>query len=108
VLLPLYGAFGCAVNRNNGEYRQMGGNEISMDVRTYFNRHRPGKPDITIRCINAIMRSGIETMDDLCEKDEEQLMRIRNFGQKCLEHTITLREKYALEKNNNQKGEQIK
>jgi hypothetical protein len=78
--------------------------EQGMDIRTYFGRHRPGKPDITIRCINAIMRSGIETMDELCGKDEEHLMRIRNFGQKCLEHTLALREKYALEKNNNQRG----
>jgi DNA-directed RNA polymerase alpha subunit len=69
-----------------------------MDIQTFFNKY---PSEITVRCVNAIIRSGIDTMDELCEKDEEQLRRIRNLGAKCLAHTLIMREKYTLELNNN-------
>jgi DNA-directed RNA polymerase subunit alpha len=78
-----------------------------MDIKTYFSEHQPKAPRITVRCINALVRGGINTMDELCERSDEQLMRVRNLGAKCFEHSVLLREQYKIEiKNSYDKAKQ--
>ena len=72
-----------------------------IDIRTYFNEHAsrgdPGAPPPLVRTTNAVIRSGINTMDELLDKTPEELLRIRNAGEKCLELIYLMREKYAQE-----------
>ena len=73
----------------------------NKDISTYFNAHTPraapGAPPPLVRTTNAVIRSGINTMDELLAKTPEELLRIRNAGVKCLELIYLMREKYARE-----------
>ena len=72
-----------------------------IDIRTYFNAHAPrgdpGAPPPLVRTTNAVIRSGINTMDELLAKTPQEIARIRNAGEKCLELIYLMREKYAEE-----------
>ena len=72
-----------------------------IDIRTYFKenapRDDPSSPPPLVRAVNAVMRASINTMDELLAKTPEELLRIRNAGEKCLELIYLMREKYAEE-----------
>jgi len=70
-----------------------------IEIRTYFKKHASSTEYIklTVRTINALMRGGIETMDELCSISEENLARVRNLGTKCLEMALFMRDKYKAE-----------
>ncbi|KRQ87270.1 DNA-directed RNA polymerase subunit alpha [Caloramator mitchellensis] len=44
--------------------------------------------DLSQRAFNCLKRAGINTVGDLVEKSEEDLMRVRNLGKKSLEEVI--------------------
>lgn len=67
------------------------------DVRTYFTRHAPQIPGVTVRAINAVMRGGFTTMKELCAIDEERIHRIRNLGEKCFVLVLAMRKRYTEE-----------
>ena len=48
--------------------------------------------DLSIRSYNCLKRAGINTVEELIKKDEEELMKVRNLGRKSLEE---LQEKLA-------------
>lgn len=41
--------------------------------------------DLTVRSYNCLKRAGINTVDELTQKSEEDLMKVRNLGKKSLE-----------------------
>ena len=41
--------------------------------------------DMSVRSFNSLKRSGINTVEELTNKTEEDMMRIRNLGKKSLE-----------------------
>jgi len=73
--------------------------KLNTELQPYFKKHAPSTEyhKLTVRTINALVRSGIETMDKLCSTTEEDLMRVRNLGTKCFEMTMYMRKKYESE-----------
>jgi DNA-directed RNA polymerase alpha subunit len=67
---------------------------MNKDITTdeYFTKICPNT-----RIRNALMRSNINTMAQVCAMSEERLMRIRNFGMKCLDIVLEERQKYIAE-----------
>ena len=48
--------------------------------------------DLSVRSYNCLKRAGIETVKDLTERTENDMMKVRNLGQKSLEE---IKEKLA-------------
>ena len=44
--------------------------------------------DLSVRSFNCLKRAGINTVDDLINKSEEEMMKVRNLGRKSLEEVI--------------------
>ena len=40
--------------------------------------------DLSVRSYNCLKRAGIQTVDELTQKTEEEMMRVRNLGKKSL------------------------
>lgn len=45
--------------------------------------------DLSVRSFNCLKRAGINTVEDLISKTEEDMMKVRNLGRKSLEEVIT-------------------
>ena len=41
--------------------------------------------DLSVRSFNCLKRAGINTVEDLINKSEEDMMKVRNLGRKSLE-----------------------
>ena len=44
--------------------------------------------DLSVRSFNCLKRAGINTVEDLTAKTEEDMMKVRNLGRKSLEEVI--------------------
>ena len=44
--------------------------------------------DLSVRSFNCLKRAGINTVEDLVSKSEEEMMKVRNLGRKSLEEVI--------------------
>ncbi|WMJ24449.1 DNA-directed RNA polymerase subunit alpha [Paludicola sp. MB14-C6] len=44
--------------------------------------------DLSVRSFNCLKRAGINTVEDLTNKSEEEMMKVRNLGKKSLEEVI--------------------
>ena len=44
--------------------------------------------DLSVRSFNCLKRAGINTVEDLVNKSEDEMMRVRNLGRKSLEEVI--------------------
>ena len=49
--------------------------------------------DLSVRSFNCLKRAGINTVDDLINKSEEEMMKVRNLGKKSFDE---VREKFGL------------
>ena len=52
--------------------------------------------DLSVRSFNCLKRAGINTVEDLTNKTEEDMMRVRNLGRKSLEEVIAKLESLGL------------
>ena len=52
--------------------------------------------DLTVRSYNCLKREGVQTIGDLVQKTEEDLLEIRNFGQKSIDEVIAKLEERGL------------
>ena len=41
--------------------------------------------DLSVRSFNCLKRAGINTVSDLAQKTEDEMMKVRNLGRKSLE-----------------------
>ena len=41
--------------------------------------------DLSVRSFNCLKRAGINTVEELIQHNEEEMMRVRNLGRKSLE-----------------------
>ena len=41
--------------------------------------------DLSVRSYNCLKRAGINTVEELTKKNEEEMMKVRNLGRKSLE-----------------------
>ncbi|MEG0693622.1 MAG: DNA-directed RNA polymerase subunit alpha C-terminal domain-containing protein, partial [Oscillospiraceae bacterium] len=44
--------------------------------------------DLSVRSFNCLKRAGINTVEDLINKSEDEMMKVRNLGKKSLEEVI--------------------
>ena len=44
--------------------------------------------DLSVRSFNCLMRAGINTVEDLINKSEDEMMKVRNLGRKSLEEVM--------------------
>ena len=45
--------------------------------------------DLSVRSFNCLKRAGINTVEDLASKTEEEMMKVRNLGRKSLEEVVS-------------------
>ena len=53
--------------------------------------------DFSVRSFNCLKRAGINTVEDLINTSEEDMMKVRNLGRKSLEEVIGKLEAMGLE-----------
>ena len=53
--------------------------------------------DLSVRSYNCLKRAGINTVGDLTQKNEEEMMRVRNLGRKSLKEVIQKLREIGLE-----------
>lgn len=61
-------------NENNEESTSAGPGALSID-----------DLDLSVRSSNCLRRAGINTVEELCQKTEEDMMKVRNLGRKSLD-----------------------
>ena len=66
----------------------------NIDVRAYFEQHDDLESTISVRSVNALIKGGINTMDELCTADMKKVKKLRNLGDKCFDYVSMMREKY--------------
>ena len=44
--------------------------------------------DLSVRSFNCLKRAGINTVEDLINKSEDEMMKVRNLGRKSLEEVM--------------------
>ena len=44
--------------------------------------------DLSVRSFNCLKRAGVNTVGDLVNKTEEEMIKVRNLGRKSLEEVI--------------------
>lgn len=52
--------------------------------------------DLSVRSYNCLKRAGINTVEDLCNKTADDMMRVRNHGRKALEEVIKVMKEKGL------------
>ena len=45
--------------------------------------------DMSVRSFNCLKRAGIDTVEDLVNKTEEEMMKVRNLGKKSLDEVVS-------------------
>ena len=44
--------------------------------------------DLSVRSFNCLKRAGIDTVEDLVNRTEEDMIKVRNLGRKSLEEVV--------------------
>lgn len=76
------------------------GNEILKEAES--NNHKKmlemniDDMDLSVRSYNCLKRAGIQTVEDLTKKSEDDMLKVRNLGRKSLDEVIAKLESYGL------------
>ena len=55
---------------------------------------------MSVRSFNCLKRAGINTVEDLINKTEEEMMKVRNLGKKSLDEVINKLHSFGLDLRN--------
>ena len=58
--------------------------------------------DLSVRSYNCLKRANINTIEDLTKKSKDDMLKVRNLGQKSLEEVIFKLESYGLSLRNDE------
>ena len=58
--------------------------------------------DLSVRSYNCLKRAGINTVEELCNKTPEDMMKVRNLGRKSLEEVLSKLKELGLQLNPNE------
>ena len=58
--------------------------------------------DLSVRSYNCLKRANINTIEDLTKKSKDDMLKVRNLGQKSLEEVIYKLESYGLSLRNDE------
>ena len=53
--------------------------------------------ELSVRSYNCLKRAGINTVEELCSKTAEDMMKVRNLGRKSLEEVLAKLKELGLE-----------
>lgn len=59
---------------------------------------------LSVRSLNCLKRAGKKTLRSLCESDENELMKLKNFGQKSLDEVRVILDRYGLNMQNSEEA----
>ena len=62
--------------------------EIEAPVVNKTNEKKIEELDLSVRSYNCLKRAGINTIGELAQKTEEEMMRVRNLGRKSLKEVM--------------------
>ena len=71
------------------------GNTAVEDVQDEMNKSID-ELELSVRSYNCLKRAGINTVEDLCEKTMDDLMKVRNMGRKSLDEILNKLESMGL------------
>ena len=57
------------------------------------------EPELSVRSYNCLKRAGINTVEELCNRTSEDMMKVRNLGRKSLEEVLAKLKELGLELN---------
>ena len=84
IIIPTFMAIGfialiikCAVQKTDEEDKKEKALEMTIE-----------ELDLSVRSYNCLKRAGINTVEELTEKTEDDMMKVRNLGKKSLEEVI--------------------
>ena len=63
--------------------KEEGGETASASKEDVYKRQ-----DLSVRSFNCLKRAGINTVEDLVSKSEDEMMKVRNLGRKSLEEVM--------------------
>ena len=55
--------------------------------------------DLSVRSYNCLKRAGINTVEELCNRTPEDMMKVRNLGRKSLEEVLAKLKELGLQLN---------
>ena len=58
--------------------------------------------DLSVRSTNCLKRAGINTVEDLTKKREDDMLKVRNLGRKSLDEIIAKLHSYSLDLRSNE------
>ena len=56
--------------------------------------------ELSVRSYNCLKRAGINTVEELCNKTPDEMMKVRNLGRKSLEEVLAKLKELGLQLNN--------
>ena len=72
-----------------GSVRDMGSNGAdAQDLSTAELNKSIDELELSVRSYNCLKRAGINTVEDLCTKTMDDLMKVRNMGRKSLDEIL--------------------
>ncbi len=85
-------------------FADLSGEDFGGDIMVESTKDENGKIlemtidelDLSVRSFNCLKRAGINTVEDLSNRTEESMMRVRNLGRKSLEEVISKLEQLGL------------
>ena len=93
----------------NEIYKEAERIDISLILALYYPKHSVAIPlttkicdmdieslELSVRSYNCLKRAGINTVEDLISKTEDDMMKVRNLGRKSLEEVINKLESLGL------------
>ena len=60
--------------------------------------------ELSVRSYNCLKRAGINTVEELCNKTSEDMMKVRNLGRKSLEEVLGKLKELGLQLNVGDEG----
>ena len=58
--------------------------------------------ELSVRSYNCLKRAGINTVEELCNKTPEEMMKVRNLGRKSLEEVLEKLKELGLKLNSSE------
>ena len=63
-------------------------NESSADDRDRVTEMQIEELELSVRSYNCLKRAGISTVGELCNKTQDEMMKVRNLGRKSLDEVV--------------------
>jgi len=83
-------------------YSYMTGEEMVKYTEEKVLEMRIDELELSVRSYNCLKRAGINTVEELCNKTPDEMMKVRNLGRKSLEEVLEKLKELGLSLNNSE------